>query len=206
MPTSTFFSLPEEKRSLILAEALKEFADHPLEQASLSHMVTRLQIAKGSMYQYFKNKQDLYGYVLQLCYEKKREYLKEVFTKERDFFSLVRFYYQRAYLFARAYPQEHRVIRNFWDSKDERLKTELRAYKELRYWDFQGYLKEALAQGQIHATVSKDASFFVYHSVGKELVESFLDAEQKEDEYLRFIEEVLLLLQKGLQKREGERS
>lgn len=64
MPTNTFFNLPAEKKHKILKAANKEFARVPLEQASIKNIVEDAEIARGSFYQYFENKQDLFEYIV----------------------------------------------------------------------------------------------------------------------------------------------
>ena len=64
MPTNRFFNLPAEKKHKILKAANKEFARVPLEQASIKNIVEDAEIARGSFYQYFENKQDLFDYIM----------------------------------------------------------------------------------------------------------------------------------------------
>lgn len=73
MPTSTFFNLPEEKRQKLIDCALDEFAASDYDSASLSRIVARAGIAKGSLYQYFTDKNELYGYLLELAAARKGE-------------------------------------------------------------------------------------------------------------------------------------
>ncbi len=72
MPKETFFNLPEAKRDAITDVAIAEFADHPFAAVSISRIVARAGIAKGSFYQYFEDKEDLYNYLLELVMEKKK--------------------------------------------------------------------------------------------------------------------------------------
>lgn len=71
MPLPTFFNLPDEKRQKFLECAIDEFASHDFHSASISKIVSRLGIAKGSLYQYFVDKEDLHHYLLELAAEKK---------------------------------------------------------------------------------------------------------------------------------------
>lgn len=64
MPKPTFLNLAPEKRDRIVELAIDEFARLPYAQASLSRIVARAGIAKGSIYQYFENKLDLYRWLL----------------------------------------------------------------------------------------------------------------------------------------------
>ena len=77
MPKPTFFNLPEDKRARITELALEEFAQRPFHRASLSRMVSRAGIAKGSVYQYFEDKLDLYRWLLtEEVPRRKAEHLK----------------------------------------------------------------------------------------------------------------------------------
>ena len=64
MPTATFFGLPEDRRTRLVEEAITEFAERSYAEASLSQIVRRAGIAKGSLYQYFSDKLDLYRWLL----------------------------------------------------------------------------------------------------------------------------------------------
>lgn len=75
MPKPTFFNLPEEKRQKLIDCALDEFAARDYDSASISQIVARTGIAKGSLYQYFADKRELYIYLLELAAAKKGELL-----------------------------------------------------------------------------------------------------------------------------------
>ncbi len=63
MPKDTFLNLEEEKRRRFVQAALEEFAHNSYAQASITKLVQRLGIAKGSVYQYFEDKRDLWLYL-----------------------------------------------------------------------------------------------------------------------------------------------
>jgi TetR/AcrR family transcriptional regulator len=75
VPQQTFFNLPEEKRQQILQVAIEEFSENDYDNVSISRMVARAGIAKGSFYQYFADKEDLYAYLLGLLADAKREFM-----------------------------------------------------------------------------------------------------------------------------------
>ena len=64
MPKPTFFRLPAERRDRLVEEAILEFADCTYAEASLSQIAHRARIPKGSFYQYFEDKLDLYRWLL----------------------------------------------------------------------------------------------------------------------------------------------
>ncbi|OPX90092.1 MAG: HTH-type transcriptional regulator MtrR [Pelotomaculum sp. PtaB.Bin104] len=55
-----FLNLKEEKKSAIINAALKEFTKKGYELASTNEIVEEAGISKGSLFHYFKNKQDLF--------------------------------------------------------------------------------------------------------------------------------------------------
>jgi AcrR family transcriptional regulator len=75
VPKETFFNLPEEKRKAILDIAIEEFAGKVYKDVSMTEIARRAEIAKGSLYQYFEDKRELYFYLLHLAGEEKKAFL-----------------------------------------------------------------------------------------------------------------------------------
>ena len=69
----TFHHLPEAKQEKIIAAALAEFADKGYDQASVNVMVSASGIAKGSLYQYFPNKEGIFRYIFQIALKSVRQ-------------------------------------------------------------------------------------------------------------------------------------
>ena len=107
MPKETFFNLPQEKRELILSTAVEEFSTYAYDQASINRIVADTGIAKGSFYQYFEDKQDLFFYLLDLMAEIKSTYISPYLQNHdrHDFFTLLREIYLSGLQFARDYPE-----------------------------------------------------------------------------------------------------
>ena len=76
MPKQTFDNLPAAKRNRILELCYEEFSRREYRRASLSRIVERAGIAKGSMYQYFADKRELYLYLVDLAAADKLAYLE----------------------------------------------------------------------------------------------------------------------------------
>lgn len=81
MPKQTFFNLPGEKREAILGVAVEEFADKGYSQASITQIVARAGIAKGSFYQYFEDKDDLFLYIVETFIAQRKI---QVFQEEKE--------------------------------------------------------------------------------------------------------------------------
>lgn len=70
MPTKTFINLPDDKKETLLKAARREFSQHPFLSSSINQIIIDAKIPRGSFYQYFDNKEDLYFYVLEQDKEK----------------------------------------------------------------------------------------------------------------------------------------
>lgn len=68
MPSQRFHNLKQVKKRDFLKMAYKEFSLHSYEGASITRLVSDLKMAKGSIYQYFKDKDDLYNYLVEHAY------------------------------------------------------------------------------------------------------------------------------------------
>ena len=92
MPKPTFANLPPAKRQAIIDIAIEEFAAYPYAAASVSRIVARAGIAKGSIYQYFENKQDFYLYLLAYAAQTQLALLQEMTPPDAGlgFFGLLR--------------------------------------------------------------------------------------------------------------------
>jgi AcrR family transcriptional regulator len=76
MPTNTFFALPAGRRERLVREAITEFSERTYAEASLSQIAQRSRIPKGSFYQYFADKLDLYRWLIsEEAPRHKREFL-----------------------------------------------------------------------------------------------------------------------------------
>ena len=64
MPTTTFFNLPPPKREKLFQAAIAEFARRPYGEVSINRIIQAAEIPRGSFYQYFSDKTDLFRYVL----------------------------------------------------------------------------------------------------------------------------------------------
>lgn len=64
MPKQTFIKLPIDKKETLIHAAKKEFSRVPLFEASIANIVKEAGIPRGSFYQYFEDKEDLYYFLL----------------------------------------------------------------------------------------------------------------------------------------------
>ena len=85
MPTSTWFRLDGAKRARVLEAAMREFGEHGYSTGSLNTIAREAEIAKGSLFQYFRDKLEFFAYV---CDEASRHITEEMdrrITEDADF-------------------------------------------------------------------------------------------------------------------------
>lgn len=63
MPKDTFFNLPHEKKQRVIKAAVDEFSKRHYSQVSINGIIKQADIPKGSFYQYFENKDDVFIYL-----------------------------------------------------------------------------------------------------------------------------------------------
>jgi AcrR family transcriptional regulator len=107
MPKQTFLNLPEEKRDMIIHAAVDEFTHYGLENASTNRIVAGSGISKGSFYQYFEDKYDLFHYLLEIIAREKEEFFKDRHPpgKNMDTFQYFHWMIKAGMEFNSAYPR-----------------------------------------------------------------------------------------------------
>lgn len=112
MPKSTFWNLPAAKREALLAIMVEEFAEQPYATASVSRIVERAGIAKGSIYQYFEHKQDMFLFLVEHAAAEQLRLLDALVPADpqADFFTLLRWQMSASVRVGAAAPHLTRLI------------------------------------------------------------------------------------------------
>ncbi len=76
--TRLFRSLTPEKREKVFKAAVREFASKGYRNASMNSVVKIARISKGSLFQYFRTKQDLFDGVVEMALIEVKNYLRQV--------------------------------------------------------------------------------------------------------------------------------
>lgn len=74
MPFETFLNLNSEKRNKIEKAIESEFGKNSFEKVSISNIIEKAEIPRGSFYQYFKDKEDAIKYVVSKYMEMETKY------------------------------------------------------------------------------------------------------------------------------------
>lgn len=90
MARQTFLNLSESRREEILMTAYEEFAIKGYDAASVSNIIKKLKLAKGSFYRYFGSKKDLFAYLVKDSTSRRLKNLDDLLVENHDdFFKLI---------------------------------------------------------------------------------------------------------------------
>lgn len=170
MPKETFFNLPDDKRERLLQIAIDEFADNDYQNASISRIVKEMGIAKGSFYQYFEDKKDLFMYLIDLSLQEKHQLLGKIeIPANVNMFEMLRLLFQMQVKFDFEHPRlsevGHRAIYREVPFKSELLDN-LRRQGEMGYRQM---VERGIADGSIDPHVNAETAVFMVSTIMMEL-------------------------------------
>lgn len=204
MPTETFFNLNPYKRNRITQAAIDEFATYSYNEAKLSRIIRNADIPRGSFYQYFTDKLDLYKYLFELIAKEKIKYLGSDLgnPEEIPFIELFRKLYKSGVEFAAANPNYIKITRNLMNDRGSRAFQEIigETYNLGREY-YRNYINIDKKHGRIREDVDTDvlADFILETMTSIAFNElSFKDSLDVERMFER-MEQLMQILQKGIQ-------
>jgi AcrR family transcriptional regulator len=110
LPTDTFNNLPADKKRRIFDAAVREFAARRFSESSINQMVKDAGISRGSFYQYFDGKEDLYLFVLaEIGKEKMAVAMGKSLPEDADFFTAYLHMVDRIMAWVKEQPLYHSI-------------------------------------------------------------------------------------------------
>jgi AcrR family transcriptional regulator len=176
MPTQTFHRLPEERRARLVEAAIEAFSERPYVEASLSKIAERARIPKGSFYQYFTDKLDLYRWLIaDETPRLKRAFVGPV-TGEHDFFETLERFVERGMAFLVEHPRLAQLTAR---AADPSALPEVRGLHKRVCDASLGELRELLERGVREGAIAKNGELdvhvrFVAAIIGPGLVDAIL--------------------------------
>jgi AcrR family transcriptional regulator len=170
MPNDTFFNLPPDKRARIADAAIDEFAEKGYTGASISRIVARAKIAKGSFYQYFDGKIVLFKWLLyDVGAQRKLATIKDMAPPEPgDFWEQLSHMYIAGLRFGLNNPKLSRVAAVLWHpNSDPELQGLVGEFQGLARRNWGLLLQQGQAMGQVRTDLDLEmaAEFAMAQSV-----------------------------------------
>ncbi len=166
MPKPTFSIISEEKRSRIYDAAALEFAREGYEKANIKNIADRAGVSKGSLYDYFENKEDLYLDVCAHGIALSRENIDSIINEEKDFFHQISDIFNQGLSFIVKYPLYAQLYVNISSSGMEQFADRLTLAVEKHTADYyKAAIRRGIDEGFIRPDLDVDMAAFLINSM-----------------------------------------
>ena len=205
MPTKTFINLDQEKKDRIYVAAINEFARVRYDGVKLSNIIKEAKIPRGSFYQYFEDKYDLYVYIFDEIAKKKIEYMGDLMAKmtEMNFFDLFEELYVRGARFGIDNPKLVDITRHLLASRDNIYNKLMANNIELAKQYYMGMIESSKEKGHIREDVdTATLAELVLEMTLNVAVDNLVNVDNKEEQFDKMIEIIkkrIYIFRKGIE-------
>ena len=170
MPKQTFLNLPEAKRQAFLDAAIEEFAGRDYASASISHIVAQLGIAKGSVYQYFEDKRDLYLYLIDLASRERIAFVQSAGPPDpqKGFYIYTQWLLEMGARFGFEHPRLNQIIYRAMFGDAPFRDDMLRQMKESSLGLIRQIIMQGIAAGEINPDLDLDMTAYLLNLITNE--------------------------------------
>jgi AcrR family transcriptional regulator len=147
----TWWNLPEAKRERVLQAAMEEFGQRGFSAGSLNVIARQADIAKGSLFQYFDDKLDMFMTTVEAAADRIQHAILDGLDTEGDrkFFDILRAIIDRWLEYFRTHPVERAVGFAAANEIDPDARAALRTVTNSHYVEaFSPLLKRAVDRGE----------------------------------------------------------
>lgn len=201
MPKNTFYKLPKDKMNRIIEVAVDEFAEYSYENASTNRIVEGADIAKGSFYQYFEDKKDLYNYIIEEIEKNKLSYLTDILENQynSDFFKLLKEFYLAEIKFAIDSPKLSKIILDHGKNYNIELKKEALDHMYKGNDMFEKLILMGMDNKDINDSIDIKLNTFLLVSLNISILEYFTyEANLDYEKTVKYIDNIIELLKDGI--------
>lgn len=210
LPNTTFFNLSEGKKELIISSAMEEFSTANYNAASINQICKKSNIAKGSFYQYFKDKLDLYVFIMTIAIEEKIRFFSIAIERDQELAILeqIRILFIKGIEFSRAYPLYADLGNQFSKEIDEKVKSAvIKEGKKQSEHLFIKMIESAKIKGEIDNNIDSLSLSMIleslYNAVNKYMLNEFGDInyEHYEKDANKLVDSLLSIIFNGIKNR-----
>ncbi len=166
MPKSTFGKLPPEKKDRVLAAATELFAERGFHRSEMDAIASRAGISKGSLYNYFKSKDELFLHICNTGIQGFRENVWREIPPHLDIFRQVEELFQRQVPLILAHPQNFQIYLNLASSGMRRFADRYtQKGEEFGALRLKALLREGITRGIVRPDLDVSHTAFLIHSL-----------------------------------------
>lgn len=214
MPKQTFLNLPAEKRAQIVDAAVEEFAENGLENASTNRIIASSEISKGSFYQYFDDKQDVFDYLVGLLGEEKLAFFadKRPPDTKLDTFGYYRWMIKTGMEFNSSNPRLVQAISRVLLNEGAYYGKEFEKYRKQTTDSLQSMIQQAIQNGEVDPSIDVELAVMVMETWTNAISTYFLKEGMQQDDIMAWIrspktqekiDKLLYVMEYGLRKTES---
>lgn len=160
MPTVTWARLDGQRRAAVVAAAEAEFAAHGFSRGSLNVIARRAGVAKGSLFQYFADKRDLYAFISDVASQRVRVYMEDRIREldsSRPFFEFLTDLLDVWVVYFAEHPRERALHAAASFEVDTDARVSVRAVVHRHYLEvLRPLVQDARARGDLHRDADTD--------------------------------------------------
>ena len=206
MPSDTWWNLEITKRQLIIDACLTEFAAHNMESASLSTIVKELGIAKGSMYQYFTDKEELYLYILKFAHDQLVAQLRNripiAVYAQGDMFAILRQYLYVMLDLQQLYPREYIFIQRAIRDSGSQLTAAKSIGTSMQSAFVDDLIQTAITNRSVRDDMPSEVLGFLVHIIISATSEYlYVHPDDDSAHVIQFFDQLVVLLDQGMRYR-----
>jgi AcrR family transcriptional regulator len=155
LPKQTFFNLSEPKRKKLLESADLEFTRVPFFEASIANIIKTAGISRGSFYQYFEDKDDVYFYLLEAKLKKAKIYFSGLLEIHQGDLIQAVIELQSYFLRALSDEEEKQFLKNALLYTTHRVESSFASIWDI-YLDHQEFIKVGELINREHLNIGAD--------------------------------------------------
>ncbi|HJS18133.1 MAG TPA: TetR/AcrR family transcriptional regulator [Anaerolineales bacterium] len=215
MPKQTFHNLPDEKRRNIINAAIEEFAEYGLENASTNRIVANSGIAKGSFYQYFEDKKDVFMHLLQVIEEEKIEFFKDKhpLVGNMDTFQYFRWMIKTGMEFNTKHPLLTQAVSRVMFAEGLYYGPAFADIRERTTRALKAAIEQAIKNGEVDPSVDVELAVMIMETWSNAISTYIINEGMKQKDIMKWvrspktqekIDKMLYVMEYGLRKTESE--
>lgn len=200
MPTQTFHNLKLSKKEKIIEAITDELSRTTYDNINIQNIIKQASIPRGSFYQYFNDKDDMYHYFMTYIGQTKMIYFKDIFTiTDKSFIERVEALYLAGLNFKRDYPKFVKAGEFMMSSPIYQNSDVVKQGFEQILSIYESWIKHDQQLGLIRPELdSKVLASIIIDFLNKVTIDSFIYHKLDESEWVLSIKTVLDIFKKGI--------
>lgn len=200
MPTQTFHNLKLSKKEKIIEAITDELSRTTYDNINIQNIIKQASIPRGSFYQYFNDKDDMYHYFMTYIGQTKMIYFKDIFTiTDKSFIERVEALYLAGLNFKRDYPKFVKAGEFMMSSPIYQNSDVVKQGFEQILSIYESWIKYDQQLGLIRPELdSKVLASIIMDFLNKVTIDSFIYHKLDESEWVLSIKTVLDIFKKGI--------